>query len=71
MTEKHTIKCRLQEWIDEAGENYSTVAESVGVSIGAIRRLAKNQFDRVDCQTWQSVCKYFNKSINELFYEEI
>lgn len=67
---KHTIRCRLQEWIDAMGLTYSAVAESADVDVGAVRRLAKNQFDRVDCATWQSICKLFNKQINELFYEE-
>lgn len=70
MTEKHSIRCRLQNWIDDSGGNYSTVAESVGVDVGAIRRLAKNQFDRIDCATWQAVCSYFQKPIGELFYTE-
>lgn len=70
MTDKHSIRCRLQSWIDESGGNYSTVANSVGVDVGAIRRLAKNQFDRVDCFTWQAVCKYFRKPLGELFYTD-
>ncbi|NJM67308.1 MAG: helix-turn-helix transcriptional regulator [Acaryochloris sp. RU_4_1] len=70
MAEKHSIRCRLQEWIEESGGNYSTVAEAVGVDVGAIRRLAKNQFDRVDCVTWQAICDYFKKPIGELFFQE-
>jgi DNA-binding Xre family transcriptional regulator len=70
MAEKHSIRCRLQEWIDDSGGNYSTVADAVGVDIGAIRRLAKNQFDRVDCVTWQAICDYFQKSLGDLFYRD-
>jgi hypothetical protein len=69
MSEKHLIRCRLQQWIDESGENYSTISEAAGISIGAVRRLAKNQFDRVDCFTWQAICDYFKKPLNDLFYK--
>jgi hypothetical protein len=69
MTKKHSIQCRLQEWIDESGENYSTIALAIGVSVGAVRRLAKNQFDRVDCLTWLAICDYFNKPLGDLFYK--
>jgi hypothetical protein len=70
MADKHSIRCRLQEWIDETGGNYSSVATAVGVDVGAIRRLAKNQFDRVDCATWQAICDYFEKPLCELFHRE-
>lgn len=70
MVKGHSIRCRLQQWIDEADENYSTVALAIGISIGAVRRLAKNQFDRVDCQTWEAICNYFNKPLGDLFYRE-
>ncbi|PSB02363.1 hypothetical protein [Merismopedia glauca] len=70
MAEKHNIRCRLQQWIDESGGNYSTVAVAVGVDVGTIRRLAKNQFERIDCGTWQATCEYFQKPITELFYQE-
>ncbi|PSF35823.1 hypothetical protein C7H19_15480 [Aphanothece hegewaldii CCALA 016] len=71
MPEKHNIRCRLQEWIDEADENYSTIAQAVGISVGAVRRLAKNQFERVDCSTWETICDYFKKPLGDLFYRDV
>jgi DNA-binding Xre family transcriptional regulator len=68
--ERHTIHCRLQEWIENSGENYSTIAVAIGVDVNTIRRLAKDSFDRVDCATWQAICGYFERPIGELFYEE-
>lgn len=65
---QHTIRSRLQEWMDDRGLDYSTLERESGVGIGAIRRLAKNQFDRVDCANWEALCKFFGKPIGELFY---
>lgn len=68
--EQHNIKCRLQEWLDAAGLNYSTLAKESGVSILSVRALAKNQFARVDCTTWVALCRYFEQPIEALFYQE-
>lgn len=67
---QHGIRCNLQSWIDEKGLDYSALARESGVGIGVIRRLAKNQFDRIDCANWQAICRFFGKSISELFYED-
>lgn len=66
----HKIRSRLQEWIEEAGLNYSTTSAESEVSLDTVRRYAKNQFDRVDCESWQKICRYFKKPLSELFYEE-
>jgi hypothetical protein len=65
---QHSIRSRLQDWIDERGLDYSTLARESGVGIGVIRRLAKNQFDRVDCANWEAICQFFDKPIDQLFY---
>ncbi len=64
------IRSKLQEWIDNAGETYSSLSEETGVSIPAISRLANNRFDRVDCKTWKTLCGYFERPIQELFYDD-
>lgn len=66
----HQVRSKLQQWIDEAGLNYSSAATATGVDIGTIKRYAKNQFDRVDCQSWQAICAYFKKPLGDLFYQE-
>ena len=65
----HSIKSHLQEWIEAEGLNHSTLAELAKVDIGVIRRLAKNQFDRVDCANWLAICRYFKKPVGDLFYD--
>lgn len=65
---QHGIRSRLQEWIDDRGLDYSTLSRESGVGIGVIRRIAKNQFDRVDCANWELLCKFFKKPTSELFY---
>jgi len=67
----HRVRSRLQQWIDDAALNYSSAAEGTGVDIGTIKRYAKNQFDRVDCASWQAICTYFKKPLGDLFYEEV
>lgn len=68
-TESHSVRCRLQEWMESANLNYSTLSKSAGVDIGVIRRLAKNQFERVDCASWQAICSHFKKPLGDLFYD--
>lgn len=65
----HGIKSRLQEWMDAEGLNYSALAVAIGIDKNAVTRLAKNQFERVDCSTWKAVCRHFKKPLNELFYD--
>jgi hypothetical protein len=65
----HSVKSRLQEWMETEKLNYSTLAEAAKVDVGVIRRLAKNQFDRVDCANWLAICRYFKKPLGELFYD--
>lgn len=65
---KHNIQCRLQEWMNESDDNITTLSQKTGVGTGVIRRLSKNQFDRVDCYNWQTLCEYYKKDITELFY---
>lgn len=64
----HGIKSRLDEWMRGSEDNYSTLAIAVGVDVGAVRRLAKNQFSRVDCETWEKVCNHYKKPLGDLFY---
>jgi hypothetical protein len=64
------IKSRLQAWMDEVGDNFTTAADRAGVSVAAIRRLALNQWTRVDRDTWESVARAYGKPAIELFYEE-
>ncbi len=66
----HKVRSNLQEWIDDAGLNYTAVAFETGVDIGAIKRYAKNQFDRVDCASWQAICTSFKRPLSDLFYED-
>jgi DNA-binding Xre family transcriptional regulator len=65
----HGIKSRLEEWMEAEGLNYSTLAAAIGIDKNAVSRLAKNQFERVDCTTWKAVCRYFGKPLNDLFYD--
>lgn len=65
---QHNIRSSLQLWIDEQGLDYSSLARESGVGVAVIRRLAKNQFDRVDCANWEALCVFFDKPIGELFY---
>ena len=64
------IKSRLQEWLNEADLNYTQLADKAGVSVAAIRRLAKNQFGRIDPGTWKAVCDALGKPINEMFWDD-
>ncbi len=73
---KPKLNSRLQEWLDEAGLNYTQLANEIEtkmggkVSVGAIRRLAKNQFDRIDTSNALEITQFFGKRFDEMFYEE-
>lgn len=64
----HRVRSRLQELLDQAGLNYQTAAIATGVDTGTIRRYAKNQFDRIDCNSADSICRYFKKELGEIFF---
>jgi DNA-binding Xre family transcriptional regulator len=64
------IRNRLQQWIDAGGLNYSQLAEKAGVSVAAVRSLAKNQATRVDLGTWERICTALDKPVQEMFYQE-
>ncbi len=70
------LNCRLQQWLKESGLNYTQLANEIRdktggeVSVGAIRRLAKNQVDRIDISNALEICHFFGKSFSEMFYEE-
>ena len=65
-----TIKNRLQQWLDEKGLNYSNAAEITGVHVQTVRRIAKNQSDRIDLETIEAICSGLNKPVNEFLYQE-
>lgn len=73
---RHRIRCRLQQWLDERGLNYSQLADQIEertgskVSLGAIRRLAREQFDRIDCSNADEISRFFGKTFEEMFYTE-
>lgn len=64
----HRIRSRLQEILDADGLNYQTAAAATGVDIGTIRRYAKNQFDRIDCNSADAICTYFKKPLGDVFF---
>ena len=64
------VKNRLQQWLDELGMNYSQAAEVTGVHVQTIRRLAKNQSDRIDLDTIQSICSGLNRSVSDFLYDD-
>ena len=65
-----TIKNRLQQWLDESNLNYSKAAELTGVHVQTVRRLAKNQSNRIDLETIEAVCNGLNKSVADFLYQE-
>lgn len=73
---KPKLNSRLQQWLDEAGLNYTQLANEIEtktggtVSVGAIRRIAKNQLDRIDISNALEITQFFGKRFDELFYEE-
>jgi len=64
------IKNRLQQWIDELELNYSQAAQRTGVHVQTIRRIAKNQSDRIDLETIGAICSGLKKPISDFLYEE-
>ena len=76
LTNRPKLNSRLQQWLDEAGLNYTQLANEIEVktggqvSVGAIRRLAKNQFDRIDTSNALDIARFFGKRFDEMFYEE-
>ena len=45
---------------------YKVITEETGLSEGVIVRLMNSNFDRVDTQTLNALCLYFNCGIGEL-----
>ncbi len=71
------VRCRLQEWLNESEINYSQLSQKIElksgkkVSVGAIRRLAKEQFERIECDNALDISLFFGKKFEDLFYTEV
>lgn len=56
--------------------NYTQLANRIEqktgerVSLGAIRRLAGEQFDRIDCANADEISQFFGKKFEDMFYTE-
>lgn len=64
------VKNRLQTWLDELGLNYSQAAEKTGVHVQTIRRIAKNQSERLDVSTVGAICRGLKRPVGDFLYED-
>lgn len=45
---------------------YRTIATHTGISTGALMRLMNSEFDRVDSNTLNALCRYFGCQVGDL-----
>lgn len=60
--------CRLAVLMAEKDPKLSQrkLAEETGLAIATVNRLFNNTFDRVDKNTLETLCNYFNKDVGDL-----
>lgn len=64
-----TMKCKLAELLEARNINQKILAAETGLSPTTVGKLYRNQFDRVDRHTIETLLKYFGlDSLDKLFY---
>ncbi len=61
------MKCRLRVLMAEREITQAKLRESIGLGSHTISKLYNNRFDRVDRETVEKLCEYFNVEVGELF----
>ena len=63
------MHCRLAVLMAEQDPRLSQrrLAEETGLGISTVGRLFNNEFDRVDRNTIEKLCDYFQKDLSDLF----
>jgi putative transcriptional regulator len=61
------IRCKLKDLMEKRELSQYQLAKETGLSINAIGRLYKQEFDRIDCNTAEVLCNYFGCDLCELF----
>ena len=61
--------CRLAVLMAEKDPklSQSRLAEETGLGIATVSRLFNNKFDRVDRNTIEVLCRYFDRDVGDLF----
>jgi putative transcriptional regulator len=63
------IRCRLKDLMAKQNPPLSQyqLAKETDISVNAIGRLYKGEFERIDCKTAETLCNYFGCDLCELF----
>jgi putative transcriptional regulator len=63
------IRCRLKDLMAKQNPPLSQyqLAKETELSVNAIGRLYKGEFERIDCKTAETLCNYFGCDLCELF----
>ena len=61
------IISKLPTLMDSKGLDQKTLAVETGLSPTTVHKLYNNKFGRVDTNTIEVLCSYFNKDIGDLF----
>ncbi len=61
------MKCRLRVLMAEREITQVQLREALGLGSHTISKLYNNRFDRVDRETVEKLCDYFQVDVGELF----
>lgn len=61
------MKCRLRVLMAEREMTQGQLREALGLGTHTVSKLYNNRFDRVDRETIEKLCDYFEVEIGELF----
>lgn len=61
------MRCRLRVLMAEREITQLQLRESLGLGSHTVSKLYNNRFDRVDRETIEKLCDYFDVEIGELF----
>jgi putative transcriptional regulator len=65
------VRSRLKEFMESKDLTQQEVAGRTGLSPTIVNRLYHNRFSRLDNGTVETICRYFQVELGQMFYIEV